>query len=134
MARTGPSKASVIRAIVVVVGLILTAIGVRFWLAPGIAARDFGVGRGAYPTALHDVIAVRDVWLGLLAVALAVLSEWRALALWLGLGTLVCFIDAGIATASGAGALNIGFHILSGLVMVLLTAVAWQLSEVRRTR
>lgn len=119
------------RAIAVTVGAALTFIGVRFWLQPEQAAWFFGVGRGAYPTALHDVIAVRDIWLGLMAIAFGLLREWRALVVWLGLGTLVCFADATIAAASGARPFSIAFHIGSGVLMAALSALAWQ--RLRRT-
>ena len=46
---------------------------------------------------LYYIIGLRNVWLGLLAIAFAALREWRALALWFTFGAIVCFADASIA-------------------------------------
>ena len=132
MALGKPSGAGMLQAVIVVIGVGLAVIGVRFWLQPQQAATFFGTGQvtvgGAYPTAWHDVVALRDVWLGLLAAALGMLKEWRALALWFGLGTLVCFADAGIATMAGAKPLSIGFHMGAGVLMAVVAVAAWRVS------
>lgn len=124
----------VARAAGIVVGVVLAGIGVRFLVDPDAAAHFFGIGQLAYRTAFHHVVAVRDLWLGLLAIALAVLKEWRALALWLGLGTLVCFADAGIATVASARWPSVAFHLGSGIFLAIFTVAAWRLSKSQPTR
>ena len=115
-----------VRVLAVLTGLALTIIGIRFLTMPGPAAKFFGAGPGGYPTALHHVIGLRDIWLGLLAVALAVLNEWRALALWLALGALVCFADSAIAWSATGRATSIAFHIASGLFCAGLAVACWR--------
>ena len=66
--------------------MLLTVIGIRYFLAPEGAARTFGVPGRPAGYELHYIIGLRNVWLGLLAVAFAVLREWRALALWFAHG------------------------------------------------
>jgi hypothetical protein len=112
----------VVLVVCLVGGLILTVIGIRFLLVPESAAFTFGVGVGSAGHELHYIIGLRDVWLGLLAMGLAVMREWRALGLWFGLCTVVCFVDAGIvATSSGAPA-QVAFHVGSGIASIGLTA------------
>ena len=99
-------------------------IGVRYFLTPEGAARTFGVpGRpGGYE--LYYIIGLRNVWLGALAVAFALLREWRALALWFGFGALVCFADAGIAAGSTGRWPQIAFHVGCGVACLVLATVA----------
>jgi Domain of unknown function (DUF4267) len=117
-----------VRGLAIVVGAILALIGVRFLLDPGPAARFFGIGGAAtYATAFHHVIALRDLWLGLLAIALGLFREWRALALWFALAVGVCFGDAVIAATSGARGLSIAFHCASGVFCAGVAITLWRL-------
>lgn len=112
-------------------GLALTLIGIRFLASPDAAARFFGVGPRPAGVELHGVIGLRDLWLGLLALAFALLRDCRALAIWLGLATLVCAGDAAIVAASTAKPLAIAFHLASGLICA---AAAWGCWRVYRRR
>lgn len=107
-------------------GVLLLAIGLRFWLDPETAARGFGVPRGHAGHALHQAIALRDIWLGALAVLLALLKEWRALALWLALGTVVCWGDAAIVLGAGGKWGPVAFHLGAGAVSLVLAALVWR--------
>jgi len=113
----------------VATGLVLSIIGLRFLLQPESAANFFGIDRRSPGFAPHAAIALRDLWLGLLLIALAVLRDWRAVALWLGLATLVCFGDAAIAAVSSGRAVSIAFHGGSGLFCGILATLAWRLSR-----
>jgi hypothetical protein len=110
----------------VLTGLTLTVIGIRFALVPSSATKFFGIDPKAPTPALHYVVALRDVWLGLLAIAFAALAEWRALALWFGLATLVCFADAWIAAASSGKVLSVAFHVTSGGFCAVLATLTWR--------
>ena len=92
-------------------GVLLTVIGVRYFLVPEQAARTFGVPGRPAGYELHTIIALRNVWLGLLAVGLALLRQWTALALWFAMGAIVCFGDAAIAANSIGRWPQIAFHI-----------------------
>jgi hypothetical protein len=107
-------------------GVLLTVIGVRYLLTPEGAARTFGVAAPPVGHELHYIIGLRNVWLGLLAVALATLREWRALALWFAFGAIVCFADATIAAGSAGRWPQITFHVGCGLACVALAASAWR--------
>ena len=113
-------------AMTIAVGVVLALIGIRFWLTPGPAERTFGLLRGSEPAALPQVVALRDLWLGLLVVALAWLREWRAVALWLMLGAFVCIGDAGIVIAAGGNGWATIFHAASGMVCAVLAFTAWR--------
>lgn len=104
-------------------GALLTVIGIRYFLVPESAAYTFGVADRPAGYELHYIIALRNVWLGLLAMGLAALRQWRALALWFGLGTIVCFADAAIAVTSSGRPAQVAFHIGSGIACVALTLV-----------
>ena len=108
-------------------GVLLTVIGVRYFLTPEGAARTFGVpGRpGGYE--LYYIIGLRNVWLGLLAIAFAALREWRALALWFAMGAIVCFADASIAASSTGRVPQVVFHVSCGLACIGLAAGCWRL-------
>ena len=110
-------------------GVVLSVIGVRFLITPEAAATFFGIDRRYPGFAPHAAIALRDLWLGLLVVAFAVLRDWRAVALWLGLATLVCFGDAIIAATSSGRWVSVAFHSGSGLFCAVLAATAWRLSR-----
>jgi hypothetical protein len=115
-------------------GAALTVIGVRFFLAPEAAARFFGFIGKPNGFQLHAVIALRDIWLGVLAVAMVMLGHWRLLTLWLGAGALVCFGDAGIVAGSNGRVAGILFHLLAGIVMTALAILAWRRAERDRMR
>jgi uncharacterized membrane protein len=100
-------------------GLLLTVIGIRFLLVPESAAGAFGL---ADPPRyeLFYIIGLRDVWLGLFAVALAAFRQYRALMFGFGIGALVCFADAGIAAASSGKLPQVAFHVGSGILCAAL--------------
>lgn len=101
-------------------GLVLLIIGLRFLAWPEAATRSFGLGRTPSPQALDVVIGLRDIWLGGLAVAFALLREWRALALWLLLGAIVCLGDAVIVAVHGGPWAALAFHVGSGVFCAVL--------------
>ena len=109
----------VLRVLTFLGGALLVVIGIRFFLIPEQAARIFGIRTAGSGFELHNVIAARDVWLGLLAIGLAWLKEWRALALWFALGFFVCLADAAVVVSSGGKAGPISFH-LSGAAMCVV--------------
>ena len=113
----------------VATGVVLSLIGVRFLLQPEPAATFFGIDRRNPGLAPHAAIALRDLWLGLLIIAFAALKDWRAVALWLGLATLVCFGDAAIAATSSGRWVSVAFHSGSGLFCGVLAAFAWRLQR-----
>jgi hypothetical protein len=113
-----------LRLVALLGGVLLFAIGVRFMLVPRDAARTFGLARQIEGFELHYVIGLRDLWLGVLAMAFAALREWRALALWFGFGALVCFADAGIAWTSGGRIAPVVFHVVCGAACIALTVIA----------
>ncbi len=110
-------------ALCLIGGVLLTAIGIRYLVSPDAAARTFGVAARPGGHELHYIVGLRNVWLGLLAVGFAALHQWRALALWFGLGTIVCFADAGIAAASSGKLPQVAFHIGCGIACLALTFV-----------
>jgi hypothetical protein len=107
-------------------GVLLTIIGIRYFAVPEQAARTFGVPGRPAGYEFHYIIGLRNVWLGLLAIALAALREWRALALWFALGTIVCFADAAIAATSTGRVPQVAFHVACGLACVALTIACWR--------
>jgi hypothetical protein len=124
MARPHPSgRERWILAICLLGGVLLTVIGIRYFLVPESAAYTFGVADRPAGYELHYIIGLRNAWLGLLAIGLAALRQWRALALWFGMGTVVCFADAGIAAASSGRLPQIAFHVVSGIACLALTFV-----------
>ena len=112
-------------------GVVLSLIGIRFLLQPEPAANFFGIDRHDPGFAPHAAIALRDLWLGLLVIAFALLKDWRAVALWLGLATLVCFGDAIIAATSSGRWVSVAFHSGSGLFCAGLAALAWRSAHSR---
>lgn len=106
------------RALAIAGGVLLFVIGLRFLLVPDQAVRTFGLARDAAATDFSAIIGLRDLWLGALAVALAWLRHWQALALWFGLGAFVCFADAGIAWTSSARLGPVAFHVVCGIFCV----------------
>jgi Domain of unknown function (DUF4267) len=102
-------------ALAALAGVILTVIGIRFLLWPEAAAKLFGIEPRPQGLQLHHIVGLRDLWLGLLAVGLVYLREWRALGLWFALGTFVCFGDAAIVWLSAGKPAAIAFHLCSGV-------------------
>jgi Domain of unknown function (DUF4267) len=113
-------------------GALLTAIGIRYFITPEGAARTFGVTARPAGYEFHYIIGLRNVWLGLLAVALAALREWRVLALWFGLGAFVCFADAAIAASATGRLPQIAFHVGCGFACVGLAAGSWSLATKKK--
>jgi len=118
-------KARLIIGLSVAAGLALLIIGIRFLVVPQQAARFFGVGATPASFELHRIIALRDIWLALMLIGLAALREWRALALCLGLGALVCLGDSLIVLASTAWPGPIAFHLASGAYCGVVAWAAW---------
>ena len=108
-------------------GLLLLAIGVRFIIDPRAAQRTFGLLTQPRGWELHAIIGLRDIWLALLAVAFALLKEWRALSLWLLFGAGVCVADGIIVAATSAKPWAIVFHWGCSLACVLLGGRCWRL-------
>ncbi len=121
----------VLRAIAALAGVLLFAIGVRFLVVPDEAAHTFGLDREIAGFELHLVIGLRDLWLGALAILFAAFTEWRALAVWFGLGTLVCFSDAAIAASSSGRTGPIVFHVVCGFACAFLAGIFSQLGGAR---
>jgi hypothetical protein len=107
-------------------GLTLLVIGIRFIAVPQSAARFFGIGEPPAPFDFHYVVALRDIWLALLLISLAVLREWRAVALWLFLGAFVCAGDGWIAAGSSGRLASVLFHLVSGAFCAVLAAACWR--------
>lgn len=121
-----------VRAIGVLGGLLLFVIGVRFAADPLAAAHTFGLAKELTGFELHQIIAGRDLWLGALAIAFALLKEWRALALWFACASIVCFADAAIAASSSGKTWAIAFHTGCGLASIVLAILCWQLHTKQR--
>jgi hypothetical protein len=115
-------------AICVAAGVLLAVIGIRYLLVPESAARTFGVPARPAGHELHYVVGLRNLWLGLMAVAFATLRQWLALALWFAMGTVVCFSDAAIAASSTGRLPQIAFHITCGLACIGLAVVSWRVA------
>ena len=128
-AATRLGSVRLLRVLAILAGGLLFLIGVRFLIVPESAARTFGLARGAGPVELGAIIGLRDLWLGALAILLAVLREWRALALWFLLGAGVCLADAIIAGSSSGKALAIAFHAGSGIFCLVLGRALWRLGK-----
>jgi len=109
-------------------GLLLAFIGLRYLLMPEQAAVTFGLPRRPPGHELYYIIGLRNLWLGLLAVAFAALRQWRALALWFAMGTIVCFADAAIAASSTGKMGQVVFHIGCGIACAVLTPVLWRMA------
>lgn len=110
-------------AICLVGGALLTLIGIRYFLVPQSAARTFGVPDRPAGFELHYIAGLRNVWLGLLAVALAALREWRALALWFTGAVVVCFADGVIAATSTGAIPQVAFHLGCGVASAVLAVL-----------
>ena len=108
-------------------GVLLVAIGIRFIVDPGAAQRTFGLPKQLVGGELHAIIGLRDIWLGGLAIAFAGLRQWRALAVWLLMGAVVCFGDGAIVLKAGFKAWALAFHWGCGVVCLWLGARCWRL-------
>jgi hypothetical protein len=100
--------------------VILTVIGIRFLLWPESAAKVFGIEPRPQGLQLHHIVGLRDLWLGLLALAFLYYQEWRALGLWFGLGVFVCIGDAAIVWMSHGKAAAVAFHVGSGIFCAVM--------------
>lgn len=107
-------------------GVLLAIIGARFLLDLKAAQHAFGLAQGALSHELHAVVGLRDLWLGCLAILLAWLKEWRALAMWLGLGAVVCVADASIVATTTGKLWAVGFHAGSGVFCGWLALACWR--------
>jgi len=107
-------------------GVLLGVIGLRYLLVPESAARTFGVPGRPAGHELHYIIGLRNLWLGALAIGLAALRQWHGLALWFATGTVVCFADALIAATATGKLPQVAFHVLCGLLCILLAALCWR--------
>jgi hypothetical protein len=107
-------------------GILLTVIGVRYLMVPEQAARTFGVPGRPAGFELHYIIGLRNVWLGLLAMALALLREWRGLALWFTGAVAVCFADGLIAATSTGAIPQVTFHFGCGIASTVLAVLCWR--------
>src|SRR5262247_4805947 len=112
-------------AVAMAAGVLLGVIGLRYLLVPESAARTFGVPGRPAGHELHIIIGVRNLWLGALAIGLAALRQWHGLALWFATGTVVCFADALIAATATGKLPQVAFHVLCGLLCILLAALCW---------
>jgi Domain of unknown function (DUF4267) len=121
-----PRSDRILLACAGIAGAALVLIGLRFLLWPDVAARFFGVAARPTGTELHTVVALRDLWLGALVLAFAVLRDWRAMALWAGFGALVCFGDAALV-ASATGKIHaMAFHSISGVACSVIAYACWR--------
>jgi Domain of unknown function (DUF4267) len=109
-------------------GLLLAFIGIRYLVLPELAAVTFGVPRRPSGNELYYIIGLRNLWLGLLAVAFATFRQWRALAIWFAMGTIVCFADATIAASSTGKLPQIVFHITCGVASAVLAVTLWRVA------
>jgi uncharacterized protein DUF4267 len=116
-------------AICLLGGALLTLIGIRYFLVPQSAARTFGVPARPAGFELHYIIGLRNVWLGLLAVAFAALREWRALALWFTGAVVVCFADGLVAATSTGRIPQVAFHLGCGVASAVLAVLCWRASR-----
>jgi len=119
-----------LQGLAIAAGVALAFIGVRFGLVPRSATRFFGIDAPASPAHLHYVIALRDIWLGLLLIVVALLCDWRSMALWLAFGAAVCFADAVIVAKATAWTGPLFFHVMSGIYCAALAIMCW--GEARR--
>jgi hypothetical protein len=107
-------------------GILLVVIGIRYLLVPHSAARTFGVPAHPAGFELHHIIGLRNIWLGALAIGCIALQQWRALALWFAIGTVVCFADAVIAASSIGRLPQVAFHIACGFGCIGLAVAVWR--------
>ena len=113
-----------LRILAALTGVVLLVIGIRFLIVPHQASRFFGITAAVAPGSadLHYVIGFRDIWLAAIVIVLSALKDWRGLAIWMGLGALVCMGDAAIAAQSSAKVFPVAFHLASGFFCAALAA------------
>ncbi len=121
-----------VMGLAIAAGIALLVIGARFLTVPHQAARFFGIGPapGLAVFDLHYVIGLRDLWLAGLLIGLALLREWRALAMCLGLGAAVCLGDAMIVAGSSGRGSAVAFHLASGMYCGALALACWRRHKV----
>ncbi len=125
-ARHNPRRDQRILALAGLAALAVTLVGLRFLIWPDEAARFFGLIGRPNGFQLHAVVALRDLWLGLLALGLVWMGQWRALTLWLVLGALVSFGNAGIVFGANGKLAGIALHFAAGLFLTTLAALAYR--------
>jgi len=109
----------------IVLSLAILAIGVRFLIAPRVAAAGYGVpakenGDPAYLT----VKGVRDTCVGLLGLALIAFADRVAVGLFMLVVALAALADAVIVLRNGGTkATAFGVHVLTGLVLLVNAAL-----------
>ena len=119
-------RAKIVLAVCALLGTLLGLIGIHYLLIPESAARTFGLPGRPSGHELHDIIGLRNLWLGALAVGLAALRQWHGLAVWFSIGGFVCFADAWLV-ANAAGELpQVAFHLACGVLFWCLAAVCWR--------
>jgi len=107
-------------------GLIAAAImflGARFWWAPDVASKDFGIADSPPPSrgfaAWLSVKGTRDIASGLFVILLMTHGSQRLLGEFLLIASLIAFGDmATVLRSRGSRALAFGMHGLTGLVIV----------------
>ena len=92
-------------------------IGIVMAATKGVAGRGWFVGGGILAGVAGAVLVA----------AFAMLREWRALAVWFALGTIVCFADATIAATSTGRLPQVAFHASCGVACIALAAASWRL-------
>ena len=116
----------IVLAVCALAGTLVGLIGIHYLLIPESAARTFGLPGRPSGHELHDIIGLRNLWLGALAVGLAALRQWHGLAVWFSIGGFVCFADARLV-ANAAGELpQVAFHLACGVLFWCLAAVCWR--------
>jgi uncharacterized protein DUF4267 len=119
----------IVLAVCLAGGALLTLIGIRYVLVPQSAASMFGVPPRPAGFELHYAVGLRNIWLGLLAMAFAALREWRALALWFAAAVAVCFADGLIVATSTGSVPQVAFHLGCGLASAVLAVLCWRASR-----
>jgi len=104
-------------------GFLLSLIAIRYLVVPEAAALSFGLPKRPTGHELYYIVGLRNLWLGLLALAFAMLRQWRALALWFALAAPVCFADAAIAAGANGLTWAVAFHGACGVVCAALALV-----------
>jgi hypothetical protein len=120
-----PRRTTVLLIVAGLGGVLLGVIGLRYLLVPESAARTFGVPGRPVGHELYYIVGLRNLWLGALAIGLAVLRHWHGLALWFATGMVVCFADALIAATATGKPPQVAFHVLCGCLCALLAVLCW---------
>ena len=112
----------IVLAVCALAGTLVGLIGMRYLLIPGSAARTFGLPGRPTGHELHDIIGLRNLWLGALAVGLAALRQWHGLAVWFSIGGFVCFADARLVANATGELPQVAFHLACAVL-------SWQRSK-----